>query len=387
MSEPSPATRSLLYLGPTPTEGTASQAIILRHLKRLAAEGWRIEIIAEPGQDQSACDAAGWPVRGLPKPRWWWPGFRPKIEWSRRLHTRLLARALAEAPETASPDAILSCLSVADDLLAEIAARLAKRLGRPMTLLVHDEATAFAKDENHRVKLRARYAWTIRNSRRSWFLSLESARTYAVPERHRRILPPIPEGWRPERPPVWVDRPVRIYYVGTPLPEQFRLIGRLAGIFHEQGARLVVMAKRTSALDRLVKDHPIDLQEPPGSREDALRHLVASASALLVAHADSIAEMPRSATNFPTEWVEYCHLGLPCAIVAPLDSAVGHWARARSYVDFFVPLDPRPLTAWVRELADSQSWDRHAAVTRLLAAGEFSPEVIQAEFVKGLLRR
>ena len=149
----------------------------------------------------------------------------------------------------------------------------------------------------------------------------------------------------------------------------------------------MVMAKRTSALDRLVKDHPIDLQEPPGSREDALRHLVASASALLVAHADSIAEMPRSATNFPTEWVEYCHLGLPCAIVAPLDSAVGHWARARSYVDFFVPLDPRPLTAWVRELADSQSWDRHAAVTRLLAAGEFSPEVIQAEFVKGLLRR
>ena len=50
----------LTYIGQTPAEGTGSPVIILRHLQRLTAHGWKITVIGEHGQDTSACERAGW---------------------------------------------------------------------------------------------------------------------------------------------------------------------------------------------------------------------------------------------------------------------------------------------------------------------------------------
>jgi hypothetical protein len=95
--------------------------------------------------------------------------------------------------------------------------------------------------------------------------------------------------------------------------------------------------------------------------------------------------MPWSATSFPSKLIEYCHLGLPIAIIAPPDSAVARWAQRACFPDYFVPSDQAGVRDWVAALRDARRWQERAAVPLRLARTEFNPERIQAELVAALL--
>ena len=75
--------RVLLYFGHVPAEGAGSAIIVLRHLRRFAADGWDVRIVPDWGQDHALCHAAGWPVQQLTHRRAWWPPFNPDNALSR----------------------------------------------------------------------------------------------------------------------------------------------------------------------------------------------------------------------------------------------------------------------------------------------------------------
>jgi hypothetical protein len=377
----------LLYIGQTPAEGTGSPVIILRHLQRLQAAGWKISVVAEAGQDTSACVREGWTLHALPLRRFWWPPFRPDIDVSRAWRTRLLANEVRRLTAEDPPDAVLGYVAAHDDFSAEIAARFARRSGKLLTLLVHDDAAAFSTDPRAQARVRQRQTSILQYAHRCWFVSPELANAFAgLPASAQRVLPPIPASpshsgsWRAE----FAAQP-RIYYAGFVWPAQFPLLAKIARTLTEAGTHLVLLTRQTPALEEFLRTTPITHIAPFPSNAEALRHLAQEAAGVIVSYTETVEEMPWIATSFPSKLVEYSQLGLPCAIVAPADSAVGRWARRVGGVDFFLPNELDRLREWAADLRKETAWNLRSAPSQKLAMGEFSPDKIQATFASGLL--
>ncbi len=284
MSSPSSDSSSLLYIGQTPAEGTGSPVIVLRHLRRLAAAGWKITIVAEHGQDTSACTRENFAVHHLPHRRPWWPPFRHDKPITRAIRTWLLAREALALCGPRRPDALFGYLAAHADFYPEIAARAAKQSGLPLSLLIHDDAAAFGKTPAETALLRRRHAWILGQAHRNWFVSPELAAQYDVPENKRHVLLPIPEGYTPSAPRASHFTPhtsthasVRVFYAGHIWPPQFPLFARLARTLAANHARLTLICRETPELRAFLAAAPADHLPLSPTIRDALTPLTQNA--------------------------------------------------------------------------------------------------------------
>jgi len=378
---------NLTYIGQTPSEGTGSPVIVLRHLQRLAAHGWKITVIGEAGDNDAACKSAGWPVKYLPLRRGFWPPYRPDKPLSRRVRTWLLGRECRRLTADARPDALLGYLAAHADFSPEIAAHFARQSGVPLSLLIHDDAAAFAQTPAEQANLHARHAWILRQCHRCWFVSPELAATYNVAPDQRRVLLPIPEGWAGNAAwqPSFAQQP-RVYYAGFIWPPQFPLLTKLAQKLQSAGARLVLLSRETPELRAFLNSGLADWIPPFASNRDALAHLAANAAGVIISYSETSAEMPWVTTSFPSKFVEYSHLGLPAAIISSDDSSIGRWATAASYPFFYTPDRLDAFTSWAIRLRNSTSWLEQSTAPSTLAATTFNPEQIHSELEDALLR-
>lgn len=375
---------TLLYIGENPGHGTGTPVIVLRHLRRFAAEGWQVTVVAEYSGDYELCRAAGWTLRRLSHRRWWWPPFRPHTPWLRWLRFRLLAReAVGRGP---APDFILSYLAAHAPFSAELATHAAQLTGAPLHTLVHDDAAAFPDGRGRELELRHEHEAILRAADVCWFASPELARCFPAVSASARVLYPIPEGW--PQPAEWNEvrtRVPRIHYAGYVWPQQLPLLARIAQSARRAGGELILLTRQTPELQAFCAEHGIAALPPFPTNREALAHLVAHSAGVVVSYAENTASMPWSATSFPSKLIEYCHLGLPIAIVAPSDTAVAGWARRTRFPDRFDPADQAGVHDWIEGLRDARRWQDRAAVSLRLARNEFNPERIQAELTAAVL--
>lgn len=377
----------LLYIGQTPKEGTGSPVIILRHLLRLAEHGWTISVIGDDALDTSACVRQGWNVAQLPLRRWWWPPFRPQHSLLRSFRTWLLGRECRRLAGEPRPDAVLSYLAAHADFLPEVAAHFARQTGCPLTLLVHDDACAFTQSMAEKESLRKRHAWILRQAHRCWFVSPELAQAYDLPEKERRVLWPIPEGGLSSAPaPAPSSAQPRVYYAGFVWPPQYPLLAKIARCFQDVGVRLVLLTRESPELLSFLKSEPADWIKPFPTNREALAHLAAQADGLLISYTESTAEMPWIATSFPSKLIEYSHLGLPCAIVAPTDSSVGRWAERTAFPSFFPSDRLLQLGSWAKSLRNPLHREEITRPLRKLSENEFDPASLHQQLEDALER-
>ena len=375
---------SLLYIGQNPTVGTGSPIIVLRHLQRFAADGWKISVLGEYGGNYSLSHAAGWNVVHLCHRKWWWPPYRQHSQGLRWLRLRLLAHEAASA--LPRPDVVLSYLAAHSDFSTQLAAHVAQITGAPLHVLVHDDATAFPYARGREPALRRLHESILAAADTCWFVSPELADCFPSTAPRRRILYPIPEGW--SSPAQWRDRFSRspeIYYAGHVWNEQLPVLARIGRTARRSGAQLVVMARESIGLRALCDTEPIEWRAPFPTNREALAHLALEAAGVVVSYADKVSAMPWCATSFPSKLVEYCHLGLPIAIVAPTDSAVARWAQRVRFPSCFSPSDADSLDRWCQGLRDRGAWLGLAARSLELARSEFNPENIQAQLAGAFL--
>lgn len=366
-------------------EGAGSAVIVLRHLRRLAAVGWKVIVISDWGQDLACCAEEGWPAFQLTHRKPWWPPYNPANRFLRHLRLWLWAGECNGFLKNRRPDAAFTYLSAFTDFMSQVALAYSRRYGVPLSVIIHDDPASFENSSNDTAALRRRYQTVLQNSHRNWFASPQLARAYDLPEAKRTTLPPVPDGFdaSPEWKPAFAECPLLIY-AGNYWPVQIPLFARIARETAAAGGRLLLLVKPSPEVDALCKQEPVTWREPFHKNRDALDFIANNAAGLLVSYTETSDSMPWIRTSFPSKLIEYTHLGLPILIYSPEDSAVAQWAKDRAYPDSATPQTPGAVNRFVESLKNPGAWREKAAVSKMFARSEFDPAKIQNTFEAGL---
>ncbi len=369
----------IVYFGQAPSQGTGSPIILLRHLRRLAANGWTPELVTEAGQ-ATDCD---WATHHLSLRKPWWPPFRPGNPFLRGLRMRLWARECAGF--FPPPQAILSYLSLYSEMHSEVAAHYARLCGAPLTVIIHDFPPDFPNFDPRQTRaVLRRHQWIFEQAHQLWFVSPELADQYDLPAARKNVLPPIPEGieeparWNPE-----IARRPLIVYAGFAYPAQMPLFARLGRAIDAAGGRLLILSRPTPELASLCTSAPVDHRDLFPTNREALDFIRTQASGLLVSYSERTDKMPWTRTSFPSKWVEFSQTRLPALLAAPRDTALGHWAERNGYADYVAPGGPGELekvAAFVEALKTEAGWHEKSAAVARFAETEFNPDVIESAF-------
>ena len=370
---------SLLYIGQNPAQGTGSPVVILRHLRRFSADGWEIRVVADYGGDCSAFIDFGWKVISLLSRRPWWPPYMDGIRLSRWVRLRLLAREVVNAQVTA-PDVILSYLASHTDFASAIAGHYARVSGRPLHVLVHDDAASFPIANSRIAKLQRNQSATLVPAAAVWFVSEELASSYpSVTSTKRRVLLPLPERrgvaakWHQGR------AALRVYYSGHVWPEQVSLLEKCALAIASIGGQLVVIANHNSQLQEAASRAPIELKPLFPTNDVALEHLRQNAAASIVSYSEKVSVMPWSRTSFPSKLLEYANIGLPLALVAPVNTAAQQWSRRMGFAPTFQPNEISRMCLWLAQLRNHEAWQTASEASLSLSRGSADPDRIHGE--------
>lgn len=383
--------RNLLYFGHVPLEGAGSAIIVLRHLRRFAEDGWNVRVVADWGQDHSLCHAAGWPVLELSHRRPWWPSFNPDNALSRQLRAWLWAGETRRWLGRVEVDGVLTYLSAFSDTLSIAAVGFARRYGCPLATLIHDDTRCFTQNPTEALPAHERRQWIVRHSTKAWFASPGLAACYDLPANQVGVLPPIPEGAAAIADPssganATASASPLLVYAGNYWPPQLPTLAHIAAAVGKTGGRLLAVLKENAEHVSYLKAHGVEWRAPFPRNAEALDYYRAHASALVVSYAPNSAEMPWTRTSFPSKLIEYCHLGLPIAIVAAEDTAVVRWARARNFPDVFAPDDATGLADYTARLRDPAFRRERSALALSFARGEFDPVAIQRQLAETFVR-
>ena len=370
---------SLLYIGQNPAQGTGSPVVILRHLRRFSADGWEIRVVAEYGGDYSAIASSDWKVISLPSRRRWWPPYKDGNRLLRWLRLRLLACEIVNA-QTTSPDVVLSYLASHTDFASAVAGHYASVSGRPLHVLVHDDAASFLGSKRRIAALRRNQSTTLVSAVAVWFVSEELASAYpsVLPSR-RRVLLPLPEVKRAAATWHRGRAALRVYYAGHVWPEQVGLLEKCALAIASVGGQLVVIANPCTQLIAAASRVPIELRPLFPTNEVALEHLRQDATATIVSYSEDVSVMPWSRTSFPSKLIEYANIGLPLALVAPVETAVQRWTGRIGFASAFRPNELSKMCLWLADLRNVEAWDAASAASLSLASGPADPARIHGE--------
>lgn len=365
----------LLYAGNVaPGSGSGGQIVVDRHLRRLAAEGWKITAIVPSIRRPTQ---GPWRTIMLPQRRWWWPPFRPaspritrlrELAWRLEIHRVKVRRA----------DAVLT---VCPGPMSWLATSLAHSWRSPLLALIHDHwaecGTAndaqIASHVCHQASGLLAVSEEMRASLASDFGTAKVS-----------ILPPLSAArdlpfatWREDH----ARAPV-LAHVGALHPYHAPFLHRVAHALATVGGRLLVLCPDDNPVLAKLRTDVLGLWHQPffPTNTEALRFIAANATGLIVMYPFAPGGPHPSPTGFPSRFVEFTQLGLPVLVAAPPGNPLRTWAERNRWPTQFSPEDDMALTRTCCALSQRESWEICARAARSAATGPLDPDRIHAQF-------
>lgn len=368
-----------------PRDAPGSPVVLWRHLARFEEEGWRVRVAAATvGRAPSSGEP--WGLIACPPRRWWWLPHRSAVPGSLAVRAALQARQIVAALQGDVPDIVLTTLSPE---YSTVAAAVARRLVRPLAVVVHDQPELWESvvvDPAYQQRVKRQVRAVLAQAARVYPVTPALAEVYGADVVAKSCpLLPIPAGGVPAL-AEWSPRYARphVVHAGSLHPFQRPNLEAVARALEPVGGRLTVISHHdTTPFEALARALPhVTLRPAFPSSKDVLAFCAAEASALLVSY--SFHDQPWAATSFPSKMVEFAHLGLPQLLVAPPRAAVSVWAREQGWTSYVETLDADALAAEVAALATPGGWARRADDSRHAAVGPFDPEMIHASLAESL---
>ena len=363
-----------------PKQGAGSPIIIDRHLRRLSSKNYKVSILATEQSIVTENFPDSWQTIAMPMRRWWWPPYRPEIPGLLDLRFRCWQLECERVLMNERPSAILTVLKGVYSLFA---AHLSKSWQIPLTVIVHDQEELWASSETESSWIRQHSIAVLNQAARVWPVSQELGDAYKVKGPSKiSVFLPIPEG-KHQSFVEWKDsfkNPV-IAYAGSLYVGQSDLFSSIASALKKiNGTLLLIIPKDKFDLLNLPDYSNVKYQEPFDKNVDVINFLSENASCILVPYPLDLTKHPWAATCFPSKLVEFSHLGLPLLTVAPPNTAFSNWAKRHNWLSHLSDTNEAELLKFLNQLTKKETWMKMAQESRDVAADEFNPNVIQAQF-------
>lgn len=369
-----------VFSGP-PKQGTGSQVIVDRHLRRLTSKDWKISILVPEHTLIGENFPDSWQIIPLPMRRWWWPPFRPEIPGVLELRLRCWQLECEQVLQGERPSAILTILWSVYSLLA---AHLSKAWKTPLSVMIHDRQEFWAKTETENRLLKQCSIATLNQAARVWSVSQELGDAYKVKTKNISILLPIPEDncrdfveWKDH----FKAHPV-VAHAGSLHPFQLYNFQSLASALKKINGTLLIVAPASNPvlLKLLETCSNVKCREPFTQNTDVMNFLAANASCIVVSYSFDLTQQPWAVTSFPSKLVEFAHLGLPILILAPPNTASSNWAESHRWRGYVSKIDEEELFKNLNQLLQKETWIKMAEQSRNVALNEFNPNYIHTQF-------
>jgi hypothetical protein len=375
-----------------PIDDYGSFGVFLRHYRRLPANEFRVRPVSNPAYLDNI-PAGEFPDRiPLPSRQPWWPPVQPLgivMPWLYRLRFRLLARQLDRHIDPTRTNIVVTHLW---DFYSFFAAYYAHSRGFPLITFIHDNLITWTESPKERKHVLYWSRFALKNSFRVFTASRELADAFSeiVPMRYD-VLPPLPTAEATRTRTVRLSSPGVVYaFAGKRLPGIDPLLKNLTATLAIRHDRLLIVGDPSAFGDALSAEYPsvVTIQKKFGTSAEAMQHLAEVADRLIVAYPPAIETEHTSwsslRTSFPSRLVEYAHLRLPILVFCEPESALASWCVRHQYPHVAHETTPSAVEGVLASLADAGPIGHAIDFWTQVARDEFSPESIQASFVKSL---
>lgn len=392
MPPPARAPRLLYVSNMVPGVPSGGDVMIYRHLRELVRAGWHVTVSPPAAAIRPLPPGHGFEMLPLPNRKWWWPPVSPRwpaTQWW-RAHLWYLATRSHPAWTQPVPDCVLSVLWGHSSLTA---AKLARHWNIPLAVWVHDLFREMDLPPNEAQDYERLTDTVLQSAQRVWTVSVELAEDFTprCQPGAVRALTPVPEqGIEP--PGGWTPRfragPV-IAHAGAFHPHHVPYLAAVAHATARIGGGLIVVTGPDNPALALLRATGVPFRHQPAfsSSAEALRFLVAEASALTIMYPFERSAYRHPPVGFPSRLIEFSRLGLPILLAAPADNPLIGWSKRNEWPFRLEGPDWVKLDGLVAQLAREQTWQTLSSRMRAIAAAVCDPARIHAQFLAEMPRR
>ena len=371
------------YCGPG--YGTGSPIILQRHLCHLREAGHRVTLCLPEGRhDLNFDDAAADRVIEIPMRRFCWPPFRAGIKLLYNIRIYLVAKFLIKRIKDSN---ITHVITIPYDIYSDIAIKVGKKLNIPLLVIQHDQEELWFKIDQDRNRSVARTKRALREADIILPVTFDLALAYQPCGEKISVLRPIPGSTK-----IHIDRNrfpklFDFVYAGSIFDFHIPFLMDLSQRIANDGGYLHIIADLSNETAQTVQRNAPNVKIVPkfNTNDEAVQFVADIAATFLVIYESSQTEQAWSRTSFPSKLLDFCRSGVPIAIFAPQDSAVGAWCSEAHWPTFSSKYTSEEISRVVSMVSDHAQWMEFANKSAVLAEGEFNFQFIHKKFVKSLV--
>ena len=365
-------------------DNAGGSVVIYRHLKRLKDDGYHVIVVYLNTISQSKKDNIEFEFHCVEK-KSWHPPIRKKTPFLTRLRISFTFTDLDKKFQfDQKNDLILGIMGEASNLLF---IKLKKRSHIPYFLFFHDDHV-FNRYGSENLLTSRNVVDILSNS--DFIFSVSDQLTNLIREKKYNqveTLFPIPNGiigdikeFGPKN-----SGELNLAVSGNFGANHFEMLKRIGKAAKEAGSRFFCLSKLPeSCYDQLHWDDSVIARPMFPTLLELFDFILNEIDALVVFYSFDPINEPRLLTSFPSKFIEYCHLGLPIIIVAPLESSIGNWAQQNNWQSYVQVNDQAMITLLIEKLKDRSFWNKCKEQSLLFANNKFNPDIIHNQFIQHL---
>ncbi len=379
--------KRLLYIADVLPEATFGGAILMhRHLCRLGEEGWETDLIKSSAWRTNFQLEIPGRILHFARRRIWWPPSLPGTGMIPRMIAWLRTRHLLNEMRVRHYRAVLT---VVDGPSAFLASWVAEQLDLPLNAFLHDSYLRIGK-ESLRQKYFQIYLHVLNKAARVWSVSPEIALELGLHSGSKRsVLYPIPSKHKsrhhwssisPEGPPV-------LLHSGTLGRANSSTLAIVCEALKEIGGRIAVTAEKENRHyhDLARRFDCVERHDPIFDENRLMKWIRSNFTGICVVFPFDEPLRSQWRASFPSRFCQFTQLAIPMIVIAPPDSAIGKWLRARDWIGYVDSVDRDRVDEALSKLGSDSVWKAMSLQAIEASQKELDPERIQRQFVEELV--
>ncbi|MFD2288827.1 hypothetical protein GJU39_05930 [Pedobacter petrophilus] len=364
-----------------PIDTYASEVVFYRHFKKLVENGHSVHILTDQNSytNRKKDLWSKFKVHILPNRKWYYLPFKPfgilkYIRFSHYYYTYTKNLIVEQ-----KINKLIGYIS--GNFLMAFAAFVQKKTSLPLISFFHDDTNELNFDDDK--KSINHNTIEILNASAKVFIASEAFKTNWSKYSHKFcLLYPIPTDNITSKSIYPKLTNLEIGYSGSVYNEILPSLEKFSGYLAEMNANLTIIGNNEAVYQLSTQYKQVTCLPMFDTAKEANNYLIVNCNICLIAYPENMIDMPWIKTCFPSKFIQYCMLGLPTLIIAPIDSALGKWCTQNSWILYSEKYDIKLINQLLHQALTNEDV---AKQVKHLRNKVFNPNILHQNFEETLI--